>query len=82
MKNVCSVAKAIILALLALVTVSLLVEYAIDDAKQRSTERQALRIEAQLAKKHPLVLKGCETDTECEQLDELLETIHASHQLD
>lgn len=80
MKNISAVLRALAFALLVMVALCALVEYGINDYQTRAKERQALLEEARRLKSHPLVVNGCETDLECERLDAMLATIHASYE--
>lgn len=71
---------ALVVAIFA--SLAALVEYGIADYQQRAKERQLILEDARYYKTHPLVLNGCETDLECERLDEMLEVIHTSYTLD
>lgn len=81
MNKLLIVAKALLIAVFFICTI-LLAWYAIADSKQRAHERQLILSEAEYYKTHPLVINGCETDAECERLDEMLDVIHASYTLD
>lgn len=74
--------EAVALAVFILAGATLFDNYAVTDYKQRMAKRQLILDEARYYKTHPLVLNGCETDLECEQLDAMLEVIHASYTLD
>ena len=80
MKNIPAVLRALVLTVLAVLALCALTEYGINDYQARAKERQALADEARRLKSHPLVLDGCETDIECERLDAMLATIHASYE--
>ena len=80
MKNISAVLQALAFTALAMVALCALVEYSINDYQTRAKERQALLEEARRLKSHPLVVNGCETDLECERLDAMLATIHASYE--
>ena len=80
MKNTPAVLKSLALTVLAMVALSALVEYGVHDYQERAKERQALREEARRLQSHPLVVNGCTTDAECERLDAMLATIHASYE--
>ena len=71
--------KAAALAAVMLV-LCLLIRVGISDSQARAVERQALLEQAQHFKSHPLVLHGCETDIECEKLDDMLAIIQASYE--
>ena len=77
-----SIIKVVALAVLATLALCILTRAGVSDYQARAKERQAILDEAQQFKSHPLVLNGCETDIECEKLDEMLEVIHTSHTLD
>ena len=81
MKNTSAVLRALALTILVMVALCALAEYGVRDYKERAKE-QTLLEEARRLKSHPLVLNGCETDAECERLDEMLEVIHTSYTLD
>ena len=80
MKNIPAVLRALVLTVLAVLALCALTEYGINDYQARAKERQALADEARRLKSHPLVLDGCTTDAECERLDAILATIHASYE--
>ena len=80
MKNIPAVLKSLAFTVLAVFALCSLVEYGINDYQARAKERQALLDEARRLKSHPLVVNGCETDLECERLDEMLATINASYE--
>ena len=80
MKNTPAILKALAFTILAVFALCSLVEYGINDYQARAKERQALLDEARRLKSHTLVLNGCETDLECERLDEMLAVIHASYE--
>ena len=80
MKNISAVLRALAFTALAMVALCALVEYGVHDYQERAKERQALLEEARRYKTHPLVLNGCTTDLECERLDAMLATIHASYE--
>ena len=80
MKNISAVLRALALTALVMLALCTLVEYGIHDLQTRAKERQALLEQARVYKSHPLVLNGCETDAECERLDEMLEVINASYE--
>ena len=80
MKNIPAVLRALALTILVMVALCSLAEYGIRDYQTRAAERQALLEEARRLKAHPLVKNGCETDQECERLDAILATIHASYE--
>ena len=82
MKNISVILKALAFTILAVFALCSLVEYGINDYQARAKERQALLDEARRLKSHTLVLNGCETDLECERLDEMLEVIDTSYTLD
>ena len=83
MKNIPAVLKSLAFTVLAVFALCSLVEYGINDYQARAKERQALLDEARRLKSHPLVVKnGCETDIECERLDEMLEVLNTSYTLD
>ena len=82
MKNIPAILKALAFTILVMVALCALAEYGISDYQTRAKERQALLDEAQRLKSHTLVLNGCETDLECEHLDEMLGTINTSYTLD
>ena len=84
MQNVnTSIIKVVALAVLALLATTCLASLVgLSDYQARAEERQAILDEAQQFKSHPLVLNGCETDLDCERLDEMLEVIHTSSTLD
>ena len=80
MKNIPAVLRALVLTVLAVLALCALTEYGINDYQARAKERQALLDEARRLKSHPLVKNGCTTDAECERLDAMLATIHASYE--
>ena len=80
MKNIPAVLRALALTVLAMVALCSLVEYGVHDYQTRAKERQAMLEEARRLKSHPLVVNGCTTDLECERLDAILATIHASYE--
>ena len=80
MKNIPAILKSLAFTVLAVFALCSLVEYGINDYQARAKERQALLEEARRLKSHPLVVNGCETDLECERLDEMLATINASYE--
>ena len=80
MKNISAVLRALALTALAMLALCTLVEYGVRDYQERAKERQAMLDEARRLKSHPLVVNGCETDLECERLDAMLATIHASYE--
>ena len=80
MKNLSAVLRALALTILVMVALCSLVEYGVRDYQARAKERQALLDEARRLKAHPLVVNGCTTDQECERLDAMLATIHASYE--
>ena len=80
MKNIPAVLRALALTVLAILALCSLVEYGVSDLQTRAKERQALLEQARVYKSHPLVLNGCETDIDCEKLDEMLEVINASYE--
>ena len=83
MQNVnLSIIKVVALAVLATLALCILTRAGISDYQARAEERQAILDEAQRFKSHPLILNGCETDLECERLDDMLEVIHTSSTLD
>ena len=69
------------LVMLTTLTLCVLIRAGISDYQARASERQAILDEAQQFKSHPLVLNGCETDLECERLDEMLAVINTSYKL-
>lgn len=71
--------KATALTAAVMLALCLLVEYGIHDYQERAKERQVMLAYVQQLKKHPLVLHGCNTDTECKKLDAMLAEIHASY---
>ena len=75
-----SITKVIAVAVLATLALYLLARAGISDYHARASERQAVAEEARRLKSHPLVVNGCETDAECERLDAMLATIHASYE--
>lgn len=77
-----TILKAAALTVFIITGLCLLAEYGIADYQQRAKERQLIIEDARYYKTHPLVLNGCETDLECERLDEMLEVIHTSYTLD
>ena len=83
MQNVnLSIIKVVALTLVALVAtlaLCILTGAGLSDYQARAEERQAILDEAQQFKTHPLVLNGCETDIECEKLDDMLDAIHVSY---
>ena len=80
MQNI--ILKAVALAVAATLALCVLIGVGISDYQARAEEYQALLDEAQQFKSHTLVLNGCETDLECERLDEMLEVINTSYMLD
>ena len=80
MKNTSAVLRALAFTVLAVFALCALTEYGINDYQARAKERQALLDEARRLKSHPLVKNGCTTDIECERLDAILATIHASYE--
>lgn len=80
MKNTSAVLRALAFTILVMVALCALAEYGIRDYQTRAKERQALLDEARRLKSHPLVINGCTTDAECERLDAILATIHASYE--
>ena len=78
--------NGIILKVVALTAVMIatctLAEYIIADSQERASERQAIQEEARIYKSHPLVINGCDTDSECEELDYMLAVIEASYECD
>ena len=80
MKNIPAVLRALAFTVLAVFALCALTEYGINDYQARAKERQAVAEEARRYKTHPLVLNGCTTDEECERLDAMLATIHASYE--
>ena len=76
--------NGIILKVVALTAVMIatftLAEYVIADYQARASERQALLEQARIYKSHPLVINGCDTDLECEELDHMLAVIEASYE--
>ena len=80
MKNTSAVLRALAFTILVMVALCALSEYGIRDYQTRAKERQALLDEARRLKSHPLVINGCTTDAECERLDAILATIHASYE--
>ena len=80
MKNIPAILKALAFTALAMVALCALVEYGVHDYQERAKEHQALLEEARRLKSHPLVVNGCTTDLECERLDAMLATIHASYE--
>ena len=80
MKNISAVVRALALTVLVMSALCALGGYGIHDYQERAKERQALLDEASQLKSHPLVLNGCTTDAECERLDAMLATIHASYE--
>ena len=80
MKNTPAVLKSLAFTTLLMVALCALAEYGINDYQERAKERQALREEARRLQSHPLVVNGCTTDAECERLDAMLATIHASYE--
>ena len=86
MQNVnISIKKAVaftLVAMLAMLALCVLIRAGVSDYQARDEERQAILDEAQQFKAHPLVLNGCETDLDCERLDEMLAVINTSYTLD
>ena len=80
MKSIPAILQALALTALAILALCSLVEYGVSDLQERAVERQALLEQARVYKSHPLVLNGCETDIDCEKLDEMLEVINASYE--
>ena len=80
MKNIPAVLRALALTILVMVALCALANYGVHDYQTRAKERQALADEARRLKSHPLVLNGCTTSSECERLDAMLATIHASYE--
>ena len=72
--------KVVALTMLTTLALCLLIRAGISDSQARAVERQALLDQAQHFKTHPLVVNGCETDLECERLDDMLAVIHASYE--
>ena len=72
--------KVVALAAVVTLALCLLIRAGISDSQARAVERQALLDQAQHFKTHPLVVNGCETDLECERLDDMLAVIHASYE--
>ena len=80
MQNVnLSIIKVVAFTLVATLALCMLTRAGVSDYQARAEERQAILDEAQQFKSHPLVLNGCETDIECEKLDDMLDAIHASY---
>ena len=80
MKNTPAILKSLAFTVLVMVALCSLVEYGVRDYQARAKERQALLEEARRLKSHPMVVNGCTTDAECERLDAMLATIHASYE--
>ena len=80
MKNISAILQSLAITVLAMLALCTLVEYGINDYQKRAVERQAVAEEARRLKSHPLVVNGCTTDAECERLDAMLATIHASYE--
>ena len=80
MKNTPAIVKALAFTVLVMLALCALGGYGIRDYQERAKERQNLLDEASQLKSHPLVLNGCETDEDCERLDAMLATIHASYE--
>lgn len=71
-----------LLIVLASIALPLFVGYGYSDAKERSQERQALHQQASYYKTLYSQSNECETDSQCEKLDAMLDAIHASYTLD
>ena len=80
MKNISAILQSLAFTVLVMFALCALVEYGVRDYQARAKERQAVAEEARRLKSHPLVVNGCETDLECERLDAILATIHASYE--
>ena len=80
MKNISAILQSLAITVLAMLALCTLVEYGVRDYQATAKERQALLDEARRLKSHPLVVNGCTTDAECERLDAMLATIHASYE--
>ena len=75
-----NIIKVVAFTMLTTLALCVLIRVGISDSQARAEEHQALLDEARHFKVHPLVLNGCETDLECEKLDEMLEVINASYE--
>ena len=74
--------KVVAFTMLATLAICVLTRAAVSDYQARAEERQAILDEAKYYKTHSLVLNSCETDLDCERLDEMLEVNHTSYTLD
>lgn len=82
LRKIIPLLEVVAITIAILLGLCLFAEYGIADYQQRAEERQLILEDARYYKTHPLVLNGCETDLECERLDEMLEVIHTSYTLD
>ena len=82
MKNIPAILKAAALTVAAMLALCTLAQYGIADYQARAKERQAMLEEARYYKTHPLVLNGCNTDLQCEELDYMITVINASYTQD
>ena len=72
--------KAVALSAVVTLALCVLIRVGVSDYQARAVERQVILDQAQHFKTHPLVVNGCDTDLECERLDDMLAVIHASYE--
>ena len=82
MQNNGVILKVVALTAAVMIAMCTLAGFVIDDYQARAIEREALQEQARIYKSHPLVINGCDTDLECEELDHMIDVIEASYEYD